>query len=259
MLSVKTDLHTHTLASGHAYSTIEENIRSAAELGLEAVGVSDHFSVLFTESNGGISGFGNFINYKAIPREWHGVKFLHGVEVDIVDLDGNLYGQKERVNFPFVEGEPPTIEEFILRKLDYYIASIHVKEFTQGATIGQTTEMYCKALEQKKVLMIGHIGRAGIPFDMDEVLLTAKRLNKIIEINNASFDYPDAIVSKCRDVAIRCAELGVNIAVNSDAHCSYYVGRYDGALKMLEEIDFPQELIANRTYESIMPFIEMTK
>lgn len=253
MLTVKTDLHTHTIASGHAYSTIEENLRNAAELGIEAVGVADHFSGLF---GGEKNGFDSFINYKAVPREWHGVKFLHGAEVDIVDLKGRLYGQIEKANLDFIKGEKPTWEEMILNKLEYLIASVHMSDFTQGASIGQTTEMYCKALEHKKVLVIGHIGRARVPFDMDEVLLTAKRLNKMIEINNASFGYDESIQGKCKDVAIRCAELGVNIAVNSDAHSAYYVGRYDDAIKMLEEIHFPQELIANRSYESIMPFIK---
>ena len=32
------DVHTHTLYSRHAYSTIEENVRAAAEAGLEILG-----------------------------------------------------------------------------------------------------------------------------------------------------------------------------------------------------------------------------
>ena len=34
MIKIKTDTHTHTLASGHAYSTIEENLRAGKEQGL---------------------------------------------------------------------------------------------------------------------------------------------------------------------------------------------------------------------------------
>jgi putative hydrolase len=36
------DLHTHTIASGHAYSSLKENIEAAAERGLTALGISDH-------------------------------------------------------------------------------------------------------------------------------------------------------------------------------------------------------------------------
>lgn len=259
MISIKTDLHTHTTASLHAYSTIEENIRNGAQLGLEAVGVADHFSGLFYPGTD-FSYYGSFTNYKAVPRVWHGVNFLHGAEADIVDLEGHLFGHDQYVDLPiFPKDHRPTYEQMILNKLDYLIASVHFADFAETATIAQTTEMYCKALNHPKVMLIGHIGRAGVPFDMDEVLLTAKRLNKMIEINNASLSYPEDVTSLCRKVAVRCAELGVSIAVNSDAHSAYYVGRYDAAVSMLEEIHFPEELIGNRSMESLKPFLEVTK
>lgn len=36
------DLHTHTMASGHAYSTLLENLTEAKHKGLLAMGTSDH-------------------------------------------------------------------------------------------------------------------------------------------------------------------------------------------------------------------------
>ena len=36
------DLHTHTVASGHAYNTIYEMARSASERGLSLLGITDH-------------------------------------------------------------------------------------------------------------------------------------------------------------------------------------------------------------------------
>lgn len=36
------DMHTHTLASDHAYSTISENAASAAKAGLSYLGMTDH-------------------------------------------------------------------------------------------------------------------------------------------------------------------------------------------------------------------------
>ena len=36
------DLHTHTVASGHAYSTLLENVHMAAMRGLKVYGHSDH-------------------------------------------------------------------------------------------------------------------------------------------------------------------------------------------------------------------------
>ena len=36
------DMHTHTTASGHAFSTFKENVEEAAAKGLFALGMSDH-------------------------------------------------------------------------------------------------------------------------------------------------------------------------------------------------------------------------
>ena len=36
------DTHTHTTASTHAYSTLQEMVHAAAEKGLFAIGITDH-------------------------------------------------------------------------------------------------------------------------------------------------------------------------------------------------------------------------
>lgn len=41
-MEILLDMHTHTLASGHAYSTIAEVAAAAAEQGLCAVGITEH-------------------------------------------------------------------------------------------------------------------------------------------------------------------------------------------------------------------------
>ena len=59
------DLHTHTIASGHAYSTLQENIAAARERGLKFLGLSEHGPAV----DGGPSRL-YFQNYKIIPREY---------------------------------------------------------------------------------------------------------------------------------------------------------------------------------------------
>ena len=257
-MTIKTDLHTHSIFSGHAYSTIEENIRHASELGLEAMGFTDHFSGYMYNHPESLNTFGHMLNLKALPEKWYGVKLLRGAEADIVDLDGHLYGW-DVIGPKFGSLETATFEKMLLGRLDYVIASVHFKIFTKDADIVQTTQMYCNALRHPKVLMLGHVGRAGVPFDMDEVLKTAKSLNKMIEINEATFDYPEYVTGVCRKVAERCAELGVKIAVNSDAHSSWFVGNYQKAPKMLEEIHFPEELIGNRDLKTLNQILDESK
>ena len=125
---------------------------------------------------------------------------------------------------------------------------MHDRSFAQSASIAQTTEMYLRVLAEPRVFVLGHTGRAGVPFDLDEVLTAAKERGKLIEINEHSLegDRTGGTVDTCRRIAERCAELGVGISVSSDAHMAYQIGQFPTTKRMLEEIHFPQELIMNR-------------
>lgn len=254
MIKIKTDTHTHTLASGHAYSTIEENLRAGKEQGLELVGITDHFSSFFVPSTD-FACFGFFINKKALPEVWHGVRLLFGAEVDIVDLKGNLFGHDLYIPYPNKNGVKLTYEEGILNSLDYLIASVHFKDFAANSTVVENTELYIKALEHENVKILGHIGRSGLEFDIDEVVKAAKSMNKMIEINEASFGHGEVVQDRCLKIALACAKYGTKIAVNSDAHSSFEIGKYPNTENFLDEIDFPVELIGNRDAETFLSTI----
>ena len=254
MIKIKTDTHTHTLASGHAYSTIEENLRAGKEQGLELVGITDHFSSFFVPSTD-FACFGFFINKKALPEAWHGVRLLFGAEVDIVDLKGNLFGHDLYIPYPNKNGVKLTYEEGILNRLDYLIASVHFKDFAANSTVVENTELYIKALEHENVKILGHIGRSGLEFDIDEVVKAAKSLNKMIEINEASFGHGETVRERCLKVALACAKYGTKIVVNSDAHSSFEIGKYPNTEHFLDEIGFPVELIGNKDAETFLSTI----
>ena len=250
------DVHTHTLYSQHAYSTIEENVRTAAERGIELLGSADHFSnMLFPDRVASFYQYYN--NYRVWPREWHGVKVLHGAEADIVNLRGELYGEDILVTTSVDGGpcDPLTLQEYVFRRCDYVIASIHNKWFCRDASLAQTTEMYINALAHPKVLILGHPGRPGVPFDIDAVLEAARAYNKLIEINEYSFTHLAQSRDMCVKIIERCAETGTPISVSTDAHISAEVGDYQVVPKLLDEMDFPPELIATRSAETFLAAI----
>ncbi|MDO4437483.1 MAG: PHP domain-containing protein [Coriobacteriaceae bacterium] len=248
------DVHTHTLFSRHAYSTIAENVAAAKAAGLELLGSTDHFScMLFPEQH--VRNFQYFINAGIWPREWDGVTLLHGCEADIVGIDGKLFGQDIPVSED-ITGRPllrkTTLYNRATGAADYVIASVHNGDFARDCTVAQVTDMYLGALEQSKVFILGHTGRSGLEFDIDAVLTCAKEKHKLIEINEHSLESSAKCHGVCRRIAERAAELGVGIAVSSDAHLAMQIGKYPEVLRMLEEIDFPEELIMNRGCE---PFL----
>ena len=261
LLENRCDVHTHTVASRHAYSTVEENVRAASERGVDLLGVTDHFSCMTsvgvqTDGTGAdIRDYQSFLDTVVWPREWHGVTLLRGAEADIVDVQGTLFGHgipmpNKIPGDPYPE--PLDLETRILSDTDYAIASVHIKTFCNLATPAQNAAMYVHALEHPKVLILGHIGRLGIDFELDPVIEAARDLGKLIEINNSTVIAYPAAQERCRRIAQRCAELGCSISLGTDAHISYTVGRFDQALEMLEEIDFPQELIATCSRESFL-------
>ena len=262
MLENRCDIHTHTLYSRHAYSTVREDVLAAREAGLDLLGVTDHFSdMLFPGTDLGhadLRDYQHFINMGVWPRTWEGVRLLHGMEADIRTLEGGLFGEGIEVSSD-ITGRPArrvsTLYERATVNCDYVIASVHYKDFADGATLAQTTQMYLGALAHPKVLVLGHAGRAGVPFDVRTVVGEAARLGKLMEINEHSLEAArrdGRTWTSCRAIAEACAELGCQVAVNTDAHIASAVGRAPHALALLEEVHFPQELVATRSAEAFL-------
>ena len=234
MIDIKADTHTHTVASTHAYSTVEEMAKRASECGMEAIALTDHGMMLPDAPHDW-----HFHNLKNIPREIHGVKILYGIEANILNRRGDI---------------DPLAEE-IYEKLDIVNASIHVPCYEEERG-GDHTETYLNVVNNPIVDVICHSGTAAFPYDYEKIVKLAKKNNKLIEINNHSFYVRQSSVPNCRRLAELCAEYGTGIVVSSDAHIIFDLGEYGKALEMLEEIGFPEELIINRSFDSLAEFFE---
>ena len=82
-MKIIADTHSHTLASGHAYSTIKEMAAAAKARGLKALALTEHAPEM-----PGTCGLFYFQNLDVVPRECDGIRLLMGAEVNIMDPDG---------------------------------------------------------------------------------------------------------------------------------------------------------------------------
>jgi len=82
---IELDVHTHTLASGHAFSTIQEMAKAASEKGLKFLGITEH-----TPGIPGSCELIYFRNLHVVPRNMYGVNLLLGAEINILSPDGTL-------------------------------------------------------------------------------------------------------------------------------------------------------------------------
>lgn len=229
------DAHTHTLASGHAYSTLIENVDYAASIGLELIGITDHGP----EMAGGTKP-AYFLNFSVIPREIKGVKIKMGAELNILDYDGRV-----------------DLDKFYLERMDYAIASLHPPCIPFG-TLEENTNAILRAMENPYVKILGHPGDPRYPIDCEAIVNKSEETGTLIEINNASL-VPNGF-RKGSEVYIKeilnlCMKKNQPIILASDAHFCTHIGDFGYALKLLDEIGFPDELVVNSSVKMFEEYI----
>lgn len=233
------DLHTHTLASGHAYNSLCEMVHAAAALRLPLLGISEHGPAM----PGSCSNM-YFCNFKVIPRQMEGVKILLGCELNIMDYEGAI-----------------DLPEYLLDRIDYAIASLHDLCIGYG-TKEQNTNAVLGALKNPHVNILGHPDDGRFPLDYEAVVKAAKEHHKLLEVNSSSLG-PKSPRKNAREnyltMLTLCRQYGVPVIVDSDAHFMTDVGNHRYAMEVIEESGFPEELIVNTSLELISEFIPKLK
>jgi len=192
------DLHVHTnWSDGH--NSIEEMAAAARKRGYRYLVISDHTRAL--KIFGGLDAsrlLEQIEEVKRVNARVRGIRVLTGTEVDI-RADGTL-----------------DMADEVLAKLDFVTASVH-SGFAQDRDT--MTRRILAAIENPHVDSIGHLTgrllgeRDGYDVDVDAILRAAARTGTALELNAhpARLDIND---QACR----RAKELGVKVAINTDAH-----------------------------------------
>lgn len=222
------DLHTHTSASQHVYSTLYENVIQAARGGLKVLACTDHGPALPDSPH-----VWRIAKQKKYPRLIEGVRVLKGVEANITSFGGEL-----------------DIPEETLDNLEWVIASLH-HYVISPAGFQDHTACWMRVAENPRVDLIGHCAAPRFPFDMEPVVKAFRKGHKIVELNNNTLaSYPQSREDWKRLLGL-CREYQVPVAVDSDAHFCTNVGKTPLALAFLEEVGFPQELVINSSMERL--------
>ena len=228
-MNIVADLHTHTSVSAHAFSTLTEMVRGAKTTGLKAIAITNHGP---TNPDG--ANEWHFANMDLIPRQIDGVTVIRGIEFDITAPAGG-------VNFMANKN---------LRSVEFALASFHECLFPPSTPAVHTAALEA-ILHNPYVNALGHLGNAAFAFDMEYIIRQCNACGKIVEITNNSLSIRKGSRENCAEIARLCRKYEVPVAVNSDAHIEYMVGRVDGALAMLEDIGFPEELVINSSVERL--------
>lgn len=235
MVKTLIDAHTHTVASGHAYSSLQEMARAAADKGVHVLGITEH-----GPSIPGTCPLVYFRNMFVIPRMMYGVRLLMGCEVNILDTKGHL-----------------DLDDNYLDRLDIAIAGIHGNCW-QGGTIEENTEGVLAVIRNPKVHIISHPGDGTAELDFERLVLASKESHTLLEINNHSLA-PERkkTVAKTNNLEILrlCKKHDVPLILGSDAHISFQIADYSNVMPLVEEVHFPDELIMNYWPERFFDYL----
>lgn len=228
------DIHTHTLASGHAYGTIREMAAEAKEKGLKLLGLSEHGPNI----PGACDPF-YFLNLKVVPRELYGVEILHGSEINVLN-NGQL-----------------DLEQKYIDCLDYAIVGIHTQCY-ENVGKDKNTENLISCMKHEKVFFVSHPDDDHTPLDYEKLVPAAKQYHVALEVNNSTFMKIEKrwnCIENYKKMLKLCQQYNTPIIVGTDAHDPYWVGDFTLACRFLEEIGFDEKLILNTDVNKLKEFI----
>ncbi len=224
------DLHTHSVLSRHAYSSMTENIDAARKAGLKYYGISEHQP---DDYGVGAMSFA-FSAITRCPRWIDGVYVFRGCEFNI--LENGLI-------------DPAGVKT---KNLDYGIASFHAYAYHGEMDKETITNCYLNAMDYDFIKILGHIDDGMYPADFEKLVAKAHDTHKLIELNNSSLrenTFRKDVRKNLKEVLDLSVKYKQPIIINSDAHILYEVGEFTNAEKLLKEVNFPDELVLNYNEE----------
>lgn len=229
------DVHTHTIMSGHAFSTLQEMIAEGLRKGLKILGVTEH--------GPGIPGTCHpiyFRNIHVVPRQYGDMRLLLGAELNILNTKGEL-----------------DLSDFYYQRMDLRIAGIHGLCW-EGGTPEENTEGMIAAISNPWTNIISHPGDGTAKLIYEPIVFASKEHHTLLEINSSSMR-PIRGFNEAKDNYIEilrlCKRYEVPVILGSDAHIASDIANYEHCLPLLQETDFPEALIINDKPEEFMKYL----
>ena len=243
------DLHTHTIFSQHAYSTLQENISAAQKMNLKYLAITDHIyndgtkiqikneatrcKYLEKEVNSNFEENGLYVisgaefniaqelDYpnKLLKLRWRPIG-LHGFHLDIKTLSlGNLYIYFDKAS----ENQTHNAFAHIERELH------KVDHCRHGERVDDDIKSFFRA-----------------------IVRLAKEREIFLELNESSLrNDNDGNADKIKYWLPLAKEHECRIYLASDAHYSSRIGKFPLSIALLNEIDYPKDLILNCNEDQI--------
>lgn len=230
-MKLQSDMHTHTIASTHAYSTILENCTYAEKIGLKGIAMTDH--AMGMPDSPHVWHFGNMC---CLPRKINNVIVLRGAEVNIAHNGGLDVG------------------EGFLNMVEWVVASMHNETYKPLDKKSHTKD-YLKVCKIHQIDVIAHSASDEFIYDYEPVLKAFKEYEKLVEINESSIINKKGARRNYPEIIKLCKKYEIPVVVDSDSHFCYNIGGVPNAMQMLDDLDFPEKLVLNSDWEKVREWV----
>ena len=233
------DLHIHTNNNPHAYSTLEENIRSAQSKNMQVIAITNHGPALQDSPH-----WWSLVNMRVIPEYVGNLRILKGVETNLIDDNGNF-----------------DINQRIYDVMDIILCGLHtVESYGNPKDAIKNTRALVNIINSQKVDIIAHMGNPVFPLDYERVIIEAVKNGVAIEINNSSLkESRKGSKPNCKRILELCLKHNCLVSLGTDSHISYDIGEFNEANALIEEVGYPKEKILNYSKENLEEFLNMRK
>ena len=124
---------------------------------------------------------------------------------------------------------------------------------TNGGLEKEATRLWLAVAENPYVDCIGHSEQQNYRYDYDLVTKAFAKNHKVVELNGNSVNVRRDGIPNMKLLLAACLKNGCHIALDTDAHSTTQLqGNMPPLLAMLEEMQFPQELVVNATRQNLV-------
>lgn len=241
---LRSDLHMHTLMSGHAFCTMNECIETAHMRGLSLIAITDHGPAMEHSAHEGY-----FEMSARLPKHIDGVNVLFGCEMNIMNEFGDV-----------------DLSVKTMSGLDIILAGLHTRTPYNGTGEAKNTTAIINAMmRHPEINIITHPFRAEFPISVYDVVQAAKECDVILEINiallieaiksknNNNFAL---IVDKTAEMISCMHSIGSRYIISSDAHYSSEIGIGNEQYEtLITELGILPDFVLNNDIDALKSFI----
>lgn len=234
---LKSDLHVHSIASGHAFGTVSELLSVACDRDMLVLGISDH-----GPSMDGAAHEGYFTMAPEFVRWEAPVKLLFGCEANILNKQGDL-----DLSIETLDG------------LDYVMAGLHSRTPFDDVERSRdaNTQAVLACFRRYRLDILTHPLNPQFPLHLDEIVQAAVEYDVALEINSRLLWKAGSLLLEEHIRLIEAAAArGASLIIGSDAHIPHLVGDISSLAPLTAHLLTAEKVIVNRGVKEYLGWLD---